>query len=96
MKLHELAPAPGSKKDHFRVGRGTGSGTARLPARATRARTPVPAAVSAPVSKAARCPLYRRLPKRGFNNYNFATNYAIVKPYTYIYWTARLSTPRRW
>lgn len=23
-------------------------------------------------------PLYRRLPKRGFNNYNFATNYAIV------------------
>ena len=29
MKLHELAPAPGSTKEHFRVGRGAGSGNGK-------------------------------------------------------------------
>ena len=29
MKLHELAPAEGSKKEHFRVGRGHGSGNGK-------------------------------------------------------------------
>ena len=33
MKLHELSPAPGSVKDNFRKGRGTGSGNGKTAGR---------------------------------------------------------------
>ena len=52
--------------------------TVKLPARVTKDRRPVRAAVSASVSRAGRCPLIRRIPKRGFNNKDFATRYAPV------------------
>ena len=47
MNLHELSPAPGSKRVAVRVGRGLGSGLARLPAKARKVRNPVPAVLSA-------------------------------------------------
>ena len=72
MKLHELAPAEGSKKEHFRVGRGHGSGKGN---KGQNARS---GGGVRPGFEGGQMPLYRRLPKRGFNNARFATNYAIV------------------
>lgn len=41
MYLHELAPAPGSKKSRVRVGRGLGPDWARHPVKAKKVRNPV-------------------------------------------------------
>jgi large subunit ribosomal protein L15 len=77
MKLNELAPAAGSKKDVYRRGRGIGSGNGKTSqAEATRARTHA-AAARVRALKAARCRCARRIPKRGFVN-NFATKYSNV------------------
>ena len=75
MKLHELAPAPGSKKDHFRVGRGTGSGNGKTSGKGHKGQNARSGGGVRPGFEGGQMPLYRRLPKRGFNNYNFATNY---------------------
>ena len=75
MKLHELAPAPGSSKEHFRVGRGHGSGNGKTAHKGQNARS---GGGVRPGFEGGQMPLYRRLPKRGFNNFNFATRYAIV------------------
>lgn len=69
MKLHELAPAPGSSKEHFRVGRGHGSGngkTAGKGHKGQKARSGAPRIGF----EGGQMPLYRRIPKRGFTNRN--------------------------
>ena len=71
MKLHELSPAPGSRKVRIRVGRGLGSGLGKTSGRGHKgqnARTGF---------EGGQMPLYRRLPKRGFKNI-FAKEYAEV------------------
>ena len=78
MKLHELAPAPGSTKEHFRVGRGHGSGNGKTAGKGHKGQNARSGGGVRPGFEGGQMPLYRRLPKRGFNNYNFATNYAIV------------------
>ena len=78
MKLHELAPAPGSTKEHFRVGRGAGSGNGTTAGKGHKGQNARSGGGVRPGFEGGQMPLYRRLPKRGFNNYNFATNYAIV------------------
>ena len=78
MKLHELAPAPGSTKEHFRVGRGHGSGNGKTAGKGHKGQNARSGGGVRPGFECGQMPLYRRLPKRGFNNYNFATNYAIV------------------
>ena len=78
MKLHELAPAPGSTKEHFRVGRGAGSGNGRTAGKGHKGQNARSGGGVRPGFEGGQMPLYRRLPKRGFNNYNFATKYAIV------------------
>ena len=78
MKLHELAPAPGSTKEHFRVGRGAGSGNSKTAGKGHKGQNARSGGGVRPGFEGGQMPLYRRLPKRGFNNYNFATNYAIV------------------
>ena len=55
MKLNELSPAKGSRKDRKRLGRGVGSGQGKTGGRGSKDRTVVPAAASGPVTKAARC-----------------------------------------
>ena len=77
MKLHELSPAEGSKKDSFRKGRGPGSGNGKT---AGKGHTGQNARSGGGVRlgfEGGQLPLYRKLPKRGFHN-KFATNYAIV------------------
>ncbi|MCG7438407.1 50S ribosomal protein L15 [Corynebacterium freneyi] len=66
IKLHDLAPAPGAKKDKTRVGRGEASKgkTAGRGTKGTKARKQVPAAF-----EGGQMPLHMRLPKlKGFKN----------------------------
>lgn len=77
MKLHELAPAPGSKKDHFRVGRGTGSGNGKTSGKGHKGQNARSGGGVRPGFEGGQMPLARRLPKRGFNNI-FAVKYAAV------------------
>lgn len=78
MKLHELAPVEGSKKEHFRVGRGHGSGNGKTAGKGHKGQNARSGGGVRPGFEGGQMPLYRRLPKRGFNNARFATNYAIV------------------
>ena len=69
MELSSLRPAAGSTKNDFRRGRGHGSGngkTAGFGHKGQKARSGRPRAGF----EGGQMPLYRRLPKRGFNNYN--------------------------
>ncbi|AYJ33104.1 50S ribosomal protein L15 [Corynebacterium xerosis] len=66
IKLHDLAPAPGAKKDKTRVGRGEASKgkTAGRGTKGTKARKQVSAAF-----EGGQMPLHMRLPKlKGFKN----------------------------
>ena len=77
MKLHELAPAPGSRKDAKRVGRGIGSGNGKTSGRGHKGQNARSGGGVRPGFEGGQNPLYRRLPKRGFNN-PFRKEYAIV------------------
>lgn len=69
MELNNLRPADGSRHSDFRRGRGTGSGngkTAGFGHKGQKARSGRPRAGF----EGGQMPLYRRLPKRGFKNYN--------------------------
>ena len=76
IKLHHLRPAPGSKSDKIRVGRGEGGKrgkTAGRGTKGTKARKNVPAAF-----EGGQMPLHMRLPKlKGFKNH-FRTEYQVV------------------
>jgi large subunit ribosomal protein L15 len=69
MKLNDLHDNPGSTKNRMRVGRGIGSGKGKTGGRGVKgqkART----GVAVKGFEGGQMPLHRRLPKRGFNNYN--------------------------
>jgi large subunit ribosomal protein L15 len=75
IKLHDLKPAPGSKKARTRVGRGEGSKgkSAGRGTKGTKARKNVPATF-----EGGQMPIHMRLPKlKGFRN-RFRTEYEIV------------------
>ena len=78
MKLHELAPAPGSVKKAFRKGRGPASGNGKTAGRGHKGQNSRSGGGVRPGFEGGQMPLQRRLPKRGFNNYNFATRYVTV------------------
>jgi len=77
MKLHELPPAPGSRKERKRVGRGTGSGTGKTSGRGHKGQNSRSGGGVRPGFEGGQNPLYRRLPKRGFVNPT-RKEYAIV------------------
>ncbi len=77
MKLHELAPAEGSVKDSFRKGRGPGSGNGKTSGKGHKGQNARSGGGVRPGFEGGQIPLYRKLPKRGFNN-RFAKVYAIV------------------
>ncbi|MDQ0204580.1 50S ribosomal protein L15 [Pectinatus haikarae] len=77
MNLHELAPAPGSKKTRTRVGRGLGSGLGKTSGRGHKGQNSRSGGGVRPGFEGGQMPLYRRLPKRGFKNI-FAKEYAQV------------------
>jgi large subunit ribosomal protein L15 len=77
MKLHELAPAPGSKKVRTRVGRGLGSGLGKTSGRGHKGQNSRSGGGVRTGFEGGQMPLYRRLPKRGFFNV-FGSEYAEV------------------
>ena len=78
MKLHELSPAEGSAKKSFRKGRGPASGTGKTAGKGHKGQNARSGGGVRPGFEGGQIPLYRKLPKRGFNNAVFAKNYAIV------------------
>jgi large subunit ribosomal protein L15 len=77
MKLHELRPAEGSKKSPKRVGRGTATGWGKTAGRGQDGQNSRSGGGVRPGFEGGQMPLYRRLPKRGFNNI-FAKQFSIV------------------
>ena len=66
MRLNQIADNPGARKERMRVGRGIGSGKGKTSGRGVKgqkART----GVSINGFEGGQTPIYRRLPKRGFN-----------------------------
>lgn len=68
MKLHELKPAEGSRKQRKRVGRGIGSGHGKTSGRGHKGQNARSGGGVRPGFEGGQNPLYRRLPKRGFTN----------------------------
>lgn len=77
MKLHELSPAPGSRKVRTRVGRGLGSGLGKTSGRGHKGQNSRSGGGVRTGFEGGQMPIYRRLPKRGFKNV-FAKKYAEV------------------
>ena len=78
MKLHELSPAEGSVKASFRKGRGAGSGNGKTAGKGHKGQNARSGGGVRPGFEGGQLPLYRKLPKRGFNNYRFGKKYAVV------------------
>ena len=77
MNLHELSPAPGSKRSSVRVGRGLGSGLGKTSGKGQKGQKSRSGGVKRPGFEGGQKPLYLRLPKRGFYN-KFGVEYAEV------------------
>ncbi len=69
MKLHDLKPAPGSKKKRTRVGRGIAAGKGKTAGRGMKGQGARSGGGKGPYFEGGQLPLVRRLPfKRGFTN----------------------------
>ncbi|HWP51125.1 MAG TPA: 50S ribosomal protein L15 [Clostridia bacterium] len=77
MKLHELSPAPGSVKEAYRKGRGTGSGNGKTAGKGHKGQKARSGGGVRPGFEGGQMPLQRRIPKRGFNNI-FAKEYISI------------------
>lgn len=76
MKLNEIRDNEGASKDRIRVGRGIGSGKGKTGGRGVKGQK-ARSGVAINGFEGGQMPIYRRLPKRGFNNL-FGTDYVIV------------------
>ena len=77
MKLHELQPAAGSTTAPKRLGRGVGSGLGKTSGKGHKGAKARSGGGKRPGFEGGQMPLYRRVPKRGFNNI-YRTEYATV------------------
>ena len=68
MKLHELSPAEGSKKEVKRIGRGHGSGWGKTAGKGHKGQKARAGKGMRVGFEGGQMPLQRRIPKRGFNN----------------------------
>ncbi len=66
MDLSNLQPAPGSKKNRKRIGRGPGSGTGKTSGKGHKGQKARSGGGIKPGFEGGQMPLHRRLPKRGF------------------------------
>lgn len=77
MKLHELKPSEGSRRNRKRVGRGTSSGTGKTSGRGQKGQLARSGGKTRLGFEGGQMPLFRRMPKRGFKNIN-RKEYAII------------------
>jgi large subunit ribosomal protein L15 len=78
MKIQDLTPAPGSTKKSKRIGRGLGSGHGRTATKGHKGQKARSGGTKGPSFEGGQTPLQRRLPKRGFKNYPFKVEYAVL------------------
>ena len=78
MKLHELKAVEGSTKARKRIGHGPGSGTGKTSGKGEKGQNARSGGGVRPGFEGGQLPLFRRLSKRGFNNYEFRTVYSTV------------------
>ncbi len=79
MKINELKPSVGAKHSKKRVGRGQASGLGKTAGRGMDGQNSRSGGGVRIGFEGGQMPLYRRIPKRGFSNFRFKKNYAIVK-----------------
>ena len=77
LSINTLKPAPGANKKNKRVGRGMGSGHGKTSTRGYKGQLSRAGSSMRPGFEGGQMPLYRRLPKRGFNNI-FRKEYSVV------------------
>ena len=77
MKIHDLAPAPGARKERRRLGRGIGSGLGKTSGKGHKGQSARSGVGRRPGFEGGQMPLMRRLPKTGFTN-NFKKEYTTV------------------
>jgi len=75
MKINELKASPGARKSAYRKGRGVGSGNGKTAGRGHKGQNSRAGGGVRPGFEGGQMPIYRRLPKRGFNNKRFAEQY---------------------
>lgn len=77
MRLGQLAPPPGAKKNNKRLGRGSGSGQGMTAGKGTKGQKSRSGGGTPPWFEGGQMPLQRRVPKRGFTNI-FKKQFSVV------------------
>ncbi len=77
MRLNDLKPAAGSRKDRKRIGRGSGSGLGKTAGKGHKGQKARSGGGVVPWFEGGQMPLQRRVPKRGFHNI-FRKLYTVV------------------
>jgi len=78
MSIADITSRAGRYKRPKRIGRGCGSGQGKTSGKGHKGQNSRSGAPFIYMKEGGQMPLFRRLPKRGFNNYNFAVKYSIV------------------
>jgi large subunit ribosomal protein L15 len=78
MRLHTLKPNPGAKHRRKRLGAGESSGKGKTSGKGHKGQKARAGGSVRPGFEGGQMPLYRRLPKRGFNNKAFKTFHGVV------------------
>ena len=78
MLNHEITSVAGKYKSRKRVGRGSGSGSGKTCGRGHKGSGSRAGSSAVSLFEGGQMPLFRRIPKRGFSNFKFATHYEVV------------------
>lgn len=78
MKLHELKNVAGAVHRKKRVGCGEGGGHGKTSGRGGKGQSARSGSSIRPGFEGGQMPLYRKLPHRGFNNYNHRVEFPVV------------------
>ena len=78
MRLHNLTNTPGAVHRKKRVGCGEGGGHGKTSTRGGKGQSARSGSSIRPGFEGGQMPLYRKLPHRGFNNYEHRTSYAVI------------------
>lgn len=78
LRLHNLKPRPGAKHRRKRLGIGESSGHGKTSGRGGKGQSARSGSSIRPGFEGGQMPLFRRMPKRGFNNIRHATRYLVV------------------
>ncbi len=78
MRIDEITKLAGRHKRRKRIGRGPGSGHGKTSGRGSKGGGSRSGWKQRGLAEGGQMPLFRRIPKRGFNNYNFRITYSVV------------------